>query len=153
MELVDSAAFPHSYLGSNIICIGGPETNETVKKIFKMEDTWFPYLFEGEGEDIHIVREEEDNNHKRWPSEKDHSPYEDFGVIIKTQNKGHPEKWILVLAGLGTLGTIGVGYFFNDKIKEISKRYKKKKFGMVIKVDSRHGFRFAREVDSVTFND
>jgi hypothetical protein len=122
-----------------------------IKKILDMEDTWFPYLFRGESK--YIVRREEDSNDKRWPPEKDCSPHEDFGVIIKTQNKNHPEEWILVLAGLGTLATAGAGYFFSNKIKEISKKYKEKKFGIVIKVDSRHGYRFAREIDSVTFND
>lgn len=88
---------------------------------------------------------------------------EDFSVYLRVEKRiseGVTRDYCYSLGKfLRCAGTLNpekrhaMGYFFNDKIKEISERYKKKKFGMVIRMDSRHGFRFAREVDSVTFND
>lgn len=141
LKLFDSRDYPGLELDSNIICIGGSNTNEATKRVFEME-AWFPYKFEGEiGEKWLTVSRKFD----RWYSTKE----KDYGIVLKIRNPFAKEKWVLILAGLGTEATVGAGYYFKREIKSLAKRYGNKQFGVVIEVDRRLGYKSVKEVHSI----
>ncbi|MGD2249790.1 MAG: hypothetical protein PVF58_15385 [Candidatus Methanofastidiosia archaeon] len=150
IEFVSAKRLP-DFPDSNIVCIGGPNTNEATEKIFEIEDQemWLPYVFGGEkGKKDEIIKIDENTKTKKWFSGEKF----DYGIIIKTRNPYFKEKWILILAGLCPEATTGASFFFHSKRKQIAKRFENRPFGVVIKVDTQLGYKSAKEVDySVLF--
>jgi hypothetical protein len=73
----------------------------------------------------------------------------DYGVLLRIKNPRHPEHYLFVCAGLGEWGTSGTAYYLFDCWKEISKRFKREDFCMIIEVDLGSD-ESAREVYSVS---
>jgi hypothetical protein len=66
----------------------------------------------------------------------------DYGIIIKIKDEYHPDKDIIVVAGLGDIGTAGAAYFLHNHFDRLP--YKKNEFGVLIEVPS--GIESARQV-------
>lgn len=144
MNYIDSRKFSESDLDSNIICIGGPNTNEATKKLFG-RDIKFPYTFKGEKVKFEIAKADG----KSWHS----TEKADYGLIIRMRNPFSSKKWVLILAGLGPQGTVGAGYYFSEEIKTIAKDFgKEEQFGIVVEVEKELDYRFGtRIVDYARF--
>ena len=67
----------------------------------------------------------------------------DFAVILKLKDEYHPDKNILVIAGLGDDGTAGAAYYLLNHFKELP--FEQETFGVLIEVPS--GYESARMVD------
>jgi hypothetical protein len=145
IEFVSAEKLP-DFLDSNIVCIGGPNTNEATEKVFKIkdQDMWFPYVFEGEEEGKGgIAKMDRTKKTEKWCSGEGI----DYGMIIKTRNPYFKEKWILILAGMGPVATTGASFFFHSKREQLAKRFKNRPFGIVVKIDARLGYKSAKEID------
>jgi len=67
----------------------------------------------------------------------------DYGVILKLKDEYHPDKNIIVVAGLGDNGTAGAAYYLYKSFDKLP--YKKEEFGVLIEVPS--GVESAHQVD------
>jgi hypothetical protein len=71
------------------------------------------------------------------------SSYVDYAIILKLKDEYHPEKNILVIAGLGDTGTAGAAYYLLNHFKELP--FEDETFGVLIEIPS--GYESARKVD------
>jgi hypothetical protein len=60
----------------------------------------------------------------------------DYAVILKLKDEFHPEKNVLVIAGLGDTGTAGAAYYLLNHHQELP--YEQETFGVLIEVPSGH---------------
>lgn len=67
----------------------------------------------------------------------------DYGVILKIKDEYHPDKNILIVAGLGDMGTAGSAYFLYKHFDQLP--YNQEEFGVLIEVPS--GIESARKVE------
>ena len=67
----------------------------------------------------------------------------DYGIILKLKDEYHPEKNILVIAGLGDAGTAGAAYYLLNRYKELP--FEEDVFGVLIEVPS--GYESARKIE------
>lgn len=76
----------------------------------------------------------------------------DYGVILKLKDEYQPEKNIIVVAGLGDMGTAGSAYFLYKHFDKLP--YKQEEFGVLVEVPS--GIESAHKVEfehvSKTYN-
>jgi hypothetical protein len=67
----------------------------------------------------------------------------DYAIILKLRDEYYPEKNILVVAGLGDVGTAGAAYYLLNRFKELP--FEDETFGVLIEVPS--GYESARKVE------
>ncbi len=67
----------------------------------------------------------------------------DYAVILKLRDEYHPEKNILIIAGLGDTGTAGAAYYLLNHYKELP--FDGDSFGVIIEVPS--GYESARRIE------
>jgi hypothetical protein len=67
----------------------------------------------------------------------------DYAIILKLKDEYHPEKNILVIAGLGDTGTAGAAYYLLTHYANLP--YEEETFGVLIEVPS--GYESARQVE------
>jgi hypothetical protein len=67
----------------------------------------------------------------------------DYAIILKLKDEYHPEKNILVIAGLGDIGTAGAAYYLLTHYAKLP--YEEETFGVLIEVPS--GYESARQVE------
>ena len=60
----------------------------------------------------------------------------DYGLIIKYKHKEFSKRTWIIIAGLGETGTSGAAWYLATHWKEISKIFKNKSFGIIVKVDN-----------------
>ncbi len=66
----------------------------------------------------------------------------DYAVILKLKDEYHPEKNVLIVAGLGDDGTAGAAYYLLNHYKDLP--FEEETFGVLIEVPS--GYESARKV-------
>lgn len=139
--IIDSAKFSPEYYDSNIVTIGGPMTNVVTKRILEYEEDWLPYKFTKlpSGE---VIAEKTDKK-KTWHI----TQRKDYGVIIKAKNPFSLDKSIFISAGLSGDASVGSAYFFQNRFKELVKKYGGNPFGVIIEVDREIGYKSAEPVD------
>ena len=71
----------------------------------------------------------------------------DYGVIIKAKNPFSLDKSIFIFAGLSGDASVGAAYFFQNRFKELVKKYGGNSFGVIIEVDREIGYKSAEPVD------
>lgn len=62
------------------------------------------------------------------------SPQVDYGLILKLDNNLYKNNSLIVCAGLGEFGTSGASYYLSRHWEDLYKKYKKKPFGVIVKV-------------------
>jgi len=67
----------------------------------------------------------------------------DYAIILKLKDEYYPEKNILVIAGLGDVGTAGAAYYLLNHFKELP--FEDETFGVLIEIPS--GYESARKVE------
>lgn len=138
IDIISSNEFRESDLSSNIICIGGPVTNQVTQRVFLFQGIWLPYVFEADR-----IRKKEGSGEWTITDEVDH------GIIIKTKNPFSPERWIFILAGLSGDASTGASFYFQCRFRDLAAQFGDKSFGAVIEVDRKAGYTSAHMVDYV----
>lgn len=139
LDIISSEEYRDSDLDSNIICIGGPLTNEVTRRILESQRSWTPYKFE-EGK----IRKTGGTQEWTITEEVDH------GIIIKTKNPFFANKWVFIFAGLSGDASVGASFFFQSKFRKLVAQFKDEPFGVVINVDRRTGYMSSRQIDCAT---
>jgi hypothetical protein len=67
----------------------------------------------------------------------------DYGIILKLRDEYHPEKTVMLVAGLGDAGTAGAAYYLLTHFRDLP--YEQSTFGVLIQVPS--GYQSARRVE------
>ncbi len=77
------------------------------------------------------------------------NPTYDYGIILKYRHENFPNRTWIIIAGLGESGTRGASWFLSKNWRQISNRFNKNEFGLVVRVN--HGIdNSAIEVHSTT---
>lgn len=136
-----------NYWGRNVICIGAhnAKTREILGKFknpfFRFEMN-YSIIVESNG----AIMNNKDG--KRFIDGVNgtmglDSSYIDYAIIVKLRDEYHPDKNILIIAGLGDNGTAGAAYYLLNKYKELP--FEKEEFGVLVEIPS--GYESARIVD------
>jgi len=65
------------------------------------------------------------------------SSWIDYGVILKLRDQYHPDKNVIVVAGIGDVGTAGAAYFLLSHYKDLP--FDQDTFGVLVEVPSGYG--------------
>jgi hypothetical protein len=124
---------------TNIICIGSPNSNIITGHILR--DFHSPFFFQGSNSEI--IRSREDPSFT-WKA----SAAYDYGIIVKmTDIKANIT--ILIMAGIGPIGTAGCCHFLTHRYQQVASRVGSHDFGIVLKLSRKIGFTKSEEIDFI----
>jgi len=115
--------FPIEFHG-NLICVGGPKSNEVTKYFLTRTDLKFKGTFKNDalliGEDVRNTMTDENGNvgegcgyRTKFDAEKKHI-IEDFGLLLKVSNPLERKNTIIIIAGCRAFGTGGAARVVSD---------------------------------------
>lgn len=117
----------------NIVLIGGPIANESVKNIMKSFE--FPFEFKN-----HVLIDKYKNKSYGKEYEGVESIPEDYAFIFKKQNPYNPQKTLIIIAGCYGYGSYAGALALTDPVilRDIDRRTETKLIGAVIKTRIYH---------------
>ena len=135
------------YWDRSVICIGA-HNSKTREVLAKVENTFFRFelnysiIVESSGVSIKNKTGVQFVQGVARSAGRDSSDI-DYAIILKLKDEYHPEKNVLIVAGLGDDGTAGAAYYILNHYKDLP--FEQETFGVLIEVPS--GYESARKVE------
>ena len=144
VERIYSIDFPDDgFQDTDLLVVGGPDSNKVTQKIFDDLDVSFPFSYEEVEEPVDFVLRDKTNHRdfeKRWNGEKKPENLQlDYGFFLKIPNPYSKNRNIVIITGIGAHGTFGCSkalpfsdgnggkmlydYYFENFSKLSGKRY------------------------------